>query len=152
MAGYKTYRGNQVEGTGPLGLILLTYDSLHKSLLRARRAIEAGDLAAEADHSGRSLEALIELTSSLDMEKGGEVAVNLSRLYTYMNKRLTDGMCSCSTAAIDEVIDLTQSLREGWQQMELAQKREEVRKRGNSQPIKAPKSYSNSSKLAAYAG
>jgi len=121
MTGYKAYQGYQVDGSSPLGLVLLSYEALYKSLGRVRRAIEAGDLAAEADHTGRAMEAIIELASSLDMEKGGEVASSLASLYTYMMKRLGEGMCSCSTEAVDEVIRLVQTLRDGWQQLDRQQ-------------------------------
>jgi len=121
MTGYKAYQEYQVDGSSSLGLVLLSYEALYKSLGRVRRAIEAGDLAVEADHTGRALEAIIELACSLDMEKGGKVAVSLASLYAYMMKRLGEGMCSCSTEAVDEVISLVQTLREGWQQLEQQQ-------------------------------
>jgi len=121
MTGYKAYQGYQVDGSSPLGLVLLSYEALYKSLGRVHRAIEAGDLAAEADHTGRAMEAIIELASSLDMERGGEVADSLASLYAYMMKRLSKGMCSCSTEAVDEVIRLVQTLREGWQQLDRQQ-------------------------------
>jgi len=117
MNGYKAqaYRGNQINTAGPLGLILLSYDALYKSLGRAAHAIDGGDLAAEADHTARALEAIIELSESLNFEVGGEVAQDLSVLYAYMMKRLTDGMCTCSPAAIEEVMGLVLTLREGWE-------------------------------------
>jgi len=114
MSAFQAYRGNQINTAGPLGLILLSYDALYKSLGRAVHAIHGGDLSAEADHSARALEALIELSSSLDMEAGGEVAEDLSVLYAYMMKRITDGMCTCSTEAAEEVMQLVLTLREGW--------------------------------------
>ncbi len=124
MTGYRAYQGNQVEGSGPLGLVLLTYEALYKSLAHAYRAVEGGDLAAEVDHTGRALEALIELSTSLNAEKGGEVTKNLGALYAYMIKRLSEGMCSCSTGHIKEVMQLVQTLREGWQQLARDQKGE----------------------------
>jgi len=114
MSAYQAYRGNQINTAGPLGLILLSYDALYQSLGRAVHAIHGGDLAAEADHSARALEALIELSSSLNMEDGGEISQDLSVLYAYMMKRVTDGMCTCSTDAAEEVMALVLTLREGW--------------------------------------
>ncbi|MDQ6998653.1 MAG: flagellar export chaperone FliS [Mariprofundus sp.] len=114
MVGYKTYQNNQVEGAGPLGLVLLTYEALYKSLGQTRLAIHAGDLEAEARHTSRSMEALIELSSSLNMEAGGQVSQGLSSLYAYMMNQLTGGLCSCSTDHVDEVMLLVQELREGW--------------------------------------
>lgn len=115
MTGYKAYQGNQVEGSGPLGLVLLSYEALYKSLGHARRAIEAGDLTAEVDHTGRAMEAIIELSTSLDSQNGGNIATSLASLYAYMMRRLNEGMCSCSSAAVEEVAALVQTLREGWQ-------------------------------------
>jgi len=115
MGGYKAYQGNQVNTSSPLGLIILSYDALYKALARAEHAIEGGDLAAEADHTGRSLEALIELSSSLNIELGGDVAYDLASLYAYMMRRLSEGMCSCSTDAVVEVMQLVLTLREGWE-------------------------------------
>jgi len=123
MTGYKAYQGNQVEGSGPLGLVLLTYEALYKSLAQAKRAIEHGDLAAEGEYVGRALEALVELSSSLNMEEGGEVAKNLASLYIYMTERLSNNMCSDSSQHIEEVMHLVETLREGWQQLARDQKK-----------------------------
>ena len=115
MGGYKAYQGNQVNTASPLGLIILSHDALYKALGRAQHAIEGGDLAAEADHTGRAVEALIELSSSLNIELGGDVAYDLASLYAYMMRRLNEGMCSCSTDAVVEVMQLVLTLREGWE-------------------------------------
>jgi len=122
MTGYKAYQGYQVIGSSQLGLVVLSYEALYKSLARVRHAIDAGDLAAEADHTGRAMEAIIELATSLDMKKGGKIAASLAALYAYMFKQLSENMCTCSTGAVDEVMQLAQVLREGWQQLERQQK------------------------------
>jgi len=115
MTGYQKYRGVQVEGASPLELILLTYDVLIKSLLRAKLAGEEKNWAAEADQLSRALEALMELSTSLDMENGGTVASSLGNLYAYMNRRILEGCTSDVGEAIDEVLPLANSLRESWQ-------------------------------------
>jgi len=117
MTRYQAYQGNQVEGAGPLGLVLLTYEALFKSLGRARVAILAGNMVAEAEHTGRAMEALIELSSSLNMEAGSDIAQSLASLYSYMMNCLSGGLCSSSTASVDEVMKLVQELREGWLQL-----------------------------------
>jgi len=144
MTGYKVYQGNQIEGTGPLGLVILTYDALNKSLGRARLGIESKDFAEEATHTARALEALIELSTSLNMEQGGEVATNLARLYSYMSSRLTDAMCSGSTTAVDEVMALASTLRDGWKTLQIQQQK--VR------PVTRPAARNAAPAMAAYAG
>jgi len=117
MTGYKVYQENRVEGASQLGLVHLSYEVLYKSLAHARLAIEAGDLAAEAEHTCRAMEAIAELATSLNMEMGGAVAKGLASLYAYMMKQLSGGMCTCSTEAVEEVMQLVHTLREGWQQL-----------------------------------
>jgi len=121
MTGYKAYQGNQVEGSGPLGLVLLSYEALYKSLGHAMRAIEAGDMAAEVDHTGRAIEAVVELSTSLDRANGGQIAASLASIYAYMIRRLNEGMCTCSPRAVQEVAGLVQTLREGWQGIQAQQ-------------------------------
>jgi len=125
MVGFQTYQENQVAGAGPLELVLLSYEALFKSLGRTRIAIMAGDMCAEAESTGKSMEALIELSSSLNMQEGGEVAENLAALYVYMMNRLTSGLCSKSTEHVDEVLTLIQELREGWMALSVQSNRPE---------------------------
>ncbi|GAB4356789.1 MAG: flagellar export chaperone FliS [Gammaproteobacteria bacterium] len=54
------------------------------------------------------------LAASLDMERGGEIAVNLAELYSYMLRKLTSVQMSGDVAGIDEVIDLVSELKAGW--------------------------------------
>jgi len=122
MSGYKAYQGKQIEGAGPLGLVLLSYDALYKSLGRAKLCIEAGDTAQEADHTARAMEAIIELSSSLNFEQGEDIAVNLANLYKYMMDKLAAGMCSGKVEHIVEVMGLVETLHAGWQQLNMEQK------------------------------
>jgi flagellar protein FliS len=122
MSGYKAYQGKQIEGSGPLGLVLLSYEALYKSLGRAQLAIEANEIALEADHTARAMEAIIELSSSLNFEAGQDISTNLANLYKYMMDKLVAGMCSGKTDHIEEVMKLVATLYEGWQQLEQQQK------------------------------
>jgi len=127
MTGYKKYQGNQVNGAGPLGLVLLTYDVVYKSLGRARMAVERGDFVFEGEQTVLALEALLELSTSLDMEAGADIAQDLSRLYQYMNERLVHHMCSKSVEGIDEVMALTETLRGAWKGLEDRQRQPAAR-------------------------
>lgn len=121
MKGYGAYQGIRVEGASPLGLVLLSHEALYRSLGMARRAIIEGDEPAEARHTARAMEAVIELATSLNLREGGQIAASLAALYAFMTKRLGEGMCSGSTTAVDEVMACVAILREGWQQLDAAQ-------------------------------
>jgi len=121
MNGYGAYQGIRVEGASPLGLVLLTHEALYRSLGMARQAILDGDNLAEAQHTSRAMEVIIELATSLNLQEGGSIAASLASLYAYMMKRLGEGMCTGSTISVDEVMNCVRILREGWQQLESGQ-------------------------------
>jgi len=115
MTGYRAYKGNEIESATPLQLVLLTYDALIRSLGMGRLAALEGDIAAECQNLSKASDALLELTGSLNHEVGGQMAANLAGLYTYMLRRLHEGLGSGNTDHIDEVLRLAQELRSGWE-------------------------------------
>ena len=131
MTVYKLYRGQKVEGATPIGLVLLVYEALVQSLMQARSAAENGDVELQVEQTSRAIQALLELMVSLDHENGGEIAGNLASLYAYMHRRLLEGQNDDVVAALDEVLNLAQTLREGW--MELSQMQTQDRPPENAQ-------------------
>lgn len=117
MTANRAYRSNQVQGAGPLGLVLLTYDALIRNLNYARDAAIAADYAAQADYSMQAVSALLELISSLDHEAGGQIASSLGSLYAYMYRRLMESQVNDTIDTLTEVMSLAATLREGWQQL-----------------------------------
>jgi len=113
----RAYRSHQVQGAGPLGLVLLTYDVLIRNLNFARDAAIAGDYAAQADYSMQAVSALLELISSLDHEAGGQIASSLGSLYAYMYRRLMESQMGDTIDTLAEVMSLAETLREGWQNL-----------------------------------
>jgi len=125
-----SYRKQQVEGATPLGLVLLTYEALIQSLAKTREAIESNDFETRFEQSTRAMRALLELISTLDHDEGGEIANNLTSMYTYMYGRLMEEQAGDLKGAVEEVLELAQTLRDGW--MELGQKLEHEEKRGDA--------------------
>ena len=55
-----------------------------------------------------------ELMSSLNMEKGGEVAKNLKSLYAFMFSQLIEANMNKESKPVVTVIGLLKELREAW--------------------------------------
>ncbi|WP_408955698.1 flagellar export chaperone FliS [Natroniella sp. ANB-PHB2] len=71
----------------------------------------------DANQKLNRVQAIInELSSTLDMENGGEIAENLNNLYEYMNRRLIQANIRKDTEIIEEVIGLLMDLKEGWEE------------------------------------
>ncbi len=112
--------------SSPGQLVVMMYDGVLKfvSIARAGCALPESDperLQMVQNGVGRSLAIIDELRSTLDMEKGGEYAENLERLYDYYSRRLLKAQISFDDAPLAEVEKLVGNLRDGWAQMLVAQ-------------------------------
>ena len=66
-------------------------------------------------HALRRVAAIIaECHSTLDLERGGAVAAELDRLYSYVSARLLDVTVKKDATAIDEIHKLLTPLRNAW--------------------------------------
>lgn len=112
--GVNSYKQTEVQSRTPLELVTMLYDGVLRFIGQAREGIERRDIAARQEALNRALAIISELQSTLNMELGGEVAVELDRLYEYANLRLLDAALKNDVAPIDEVRRIFEILRDGW--------------------------------------
>ncbi|MCB1136818.1 MAG: flagellar export chaperone FliS [Chlamydiia bacterium] len=113
----KFYKRKQIESATPGQLVVLLYEGAIEYLNRAERALgQEGNSRYEHFHNNliACQNILTELSVSLDMELGGEIAENLYRLYDYMNYRLVDANMEKDLKGLHEVKELLSTLREAW--------------------------------------
>ena len=79
--------------------------------------MQRGEQALKGEALGRAVRMIDGLRSCLDHDRGGEIAANLAALYEYMTRRLTEGNLRNDPRPLDEVADLLEEIRSGWQQM-----------------------------------
>ena len=109
------YRQSQIAATAPEKTVLMLYDGAIRFLKNAIREIdENNDIVAKANLIEKTLKILEYLQSCLDSDKGGEIAINLNKLYDYMSVRLTEANLKNDTAKMEEVLNLIRTIREGW--------------------------------------
>jgi flagellar protein FliS len=111
----QAYRQTEVQSRSPIELVVLLYDGALRFLSVARDGFERGDIPARRQATSRLLAIVSELQSTLDVERGGQVAVTLDDLYAYMTRRIVEATVSNSAAPLDDVRRLLETLREGWQ-------------------------------------
>ncbi|MCC7416262.1 MAG: flagellar export chaperone FliS [Acidobacteria bacterium] len=112
--GLERYRQTQVQSRTPLELVVMLYDGALQFLGTARDAIARSDVAARREAINRALAVVSELQNTLDLERGGDLAVALDRLYSYVNARLLDAAALNDTAPVDEARRVLAILRDGW--------------------------------------
>lgn len=124
--------GNQQEGYGlyqdsdlaiqaaaatPHQLVLMLFSGLMDELVRAKSHIVAKRYERKVQSINKCIDILNALTSALDYEKGGDLALSLANLYDYCVYRLYDASHKLSVEYIDEVEAILNNLREGWEEM-----------------------------------
>jgi flagellar secretion chaperone FliS len=108
------YNQVQVTSVDPKRLLLLVLDGGLRFLRQARGALAADDLAGFCVALGRAQAIVAELQATLDMERGGEIAVQLNRLYDFMLVRLTDANASRNVRDLDDVLRVFDTVASGF--------------------------------------
>lgn len=114
----RLYRQTITRSSTSLGLVLVLYDLAIDSLHRASRALAAGAIEERTKELNRVLGALGELQSSLDFERGGEVAKRLQQFYTLMRGMVLEAQVSRSNATLAKVLKHIELVRSAWIEVE----------------------------------
>lgn len=103
-----------VEAADPHRLVSLLYDGLSEALSASRGAIERGDVSAKTKEICKAAGIVDALRSSLNMDRGGEMAVNLDRLYEFMSQQITQANLHDDVSAVEATLELAETLRGAW--------------------------------------
>lgn len=111
------YRKAEVNTSDRVKVISLLYDGAINFIKVARKRIELGDIAGKGLYIGKASSVVGELLSSLNMEEGGEIAKNLSRLYDFVMDRLINANMKNDEKALDEAEKVLDVLRSAWKDL-----------------------------------
>jgi flagellar protein FliS len=112
---YQVYRQTQTQTAAPGELVLLLYRGAVRFLTAAIDAIEARNIAEAHDKLVKAQAIVSNLLESLDVERGGDVARNLSALYEYMLRRLLEANIRKDAQPAREVQVLLRELLPAWE-------------------------------------
>jgi flagellar protein FliS len=113
--GHERYLETAVETASPARLIVMLYDGAIRFINEATYAMQQRDYETQNAKLQRAQKILAELISSLDFDKGGEVAENLFRLYAYMYNQLVEANINDDAARLEHVVGLLCEIREAWE-------------------------------------
>jgi flagellar protein FliS len=109
------YQKTAVNTADPGKLVVMLYDGAVKYLLNAIDGIKEKDVEKKCNNVNRAYDIIQELQFALDMEQGGEIALNLYRLYQFMMTHLIKAKINKDgITMIQEVIDMMRKLNEAW--------------------------------------
>ncbi len=109
------YVDNEVLNVEPLELVCLLYSKAIEKLHQARDHLAADRLPERGEAIGLAMEIVVELKGSLN-EEGGEIAVNLARLYDYLIEKLAEAHAEQKMESLNESLRLLSTLHEGWKE------------------------------------
>lgn len=111
------YRKTEVETAGKLDLVIMCYDKAIQSLRQARTFYEEKAYEQKGRSLQRALDILNELRSSLDLERGGDIAKNLDALYGYLTTSLVQGDLRGNLKVFDEGVRILSGLKGAWERI-----------------------------------
>ena len=104
-----------VEGASPHRVVCLLFEALMQSLYAARGCIARGDVEGKGNALSKAVRILDEgLKMSLDIESGGDLALNLRGVYNYSILKLTTANLKNDAALVDEVVQLIAPVFDAW--------------------------------------
>ena len=108
-----------VAASSPHRLILMLYDGALAAIQDAGVHLAQGRIAAKGEAVSKAI-SIIEtgLKGSLDVERGGAIAAQLSDLYDYMSRRLLLSSMRNDAQGFAEVAGLLRELRGAWSGIE----------------------------------
>lgn len=101
----------------PHRLVQMLMEGALDKVATAKGCIERNDLEGKSRQITWAMSIINGLRTSLDLEAGGEIAVNLDDLYDYMVRRLIDASAQNDADALTEVIDLMLEIKGAWDAM-----------------------------------
>ena len=103
-----------VEGADPHNLVHILFTHMLLSMELAREALERKDYAEKSEHFTKALTIVHVLATSLDFERGGEVAQSLERVYVWARKQLLEASFKNNMDALNEVHAAITEISDAW--------------------------------------
>lgn len=118
---WQSYRQVATTTAPPGTLVLMLYDGalrfLHQALLGFQKDDPIEFNQTINNNLVRAQEILRELNYALDLQRGGELAATLRRLYDYMDEQLQESNRHKQDGGVHEVIGRLTVLRNSWAEM-----------------------------------
>lgn len=115
-----SYREMAVQGASPLQLVIHLYEQAIEDVRRAIIAMEKGDIEARTKAINHAVKVIGHLQGTLDMARGGEVAVNLNRFYNTVRSGLLDAQFKQSVRILEQQVSQLMLVHEAWLEVQRA--------------------------------
>ncbi|MFW5736198.1 MAG: flagellar export chaperone FliS [Halanaerobium sp.] len=104
------YKQMQIKTASPGKLLLMLYQGAVKFMKLAKKNIKEGKIEESHNNIIKAQNIILELQSTLNKEQGGEIALQLERLYDFIYRELIKANLNKNTRHLDNVIPLVEEL------------------------------------------
>ena len=111
-----------VMGASSHGLVALLFEEFDSSLQAAEFYADQDDVASMRQKIGKASKILGGLQASIDVDKGGEIAANLTELYRFCIRELLNANINADKKIIRSVRNLIAPIQQAWNDMPEAYK------------------------------
>ncbi len=113
----KSYQKTNIETADTLKLVILCYDAAINDLQEAKKLHEARSMDAAYEKIRHVQDIVTELLVGLDYERGGDISINLSRLYNFILRQLIGINSKQDTSMYDHLSKILIDLKDAWVQI-----------------------------------
>lgn len=103
-----------VEHASPHQLTAMLFDGALSRIASARGHMDRNEIAPKGECVSKAIDIIEGLRTSLDHQRGGELATNLEALYDYMVRRLMQANAQNDPRGLDEVSNLLRQIKDAW--------------------------------------
>lgn len=108
---------SRIDNASPYELIDMLLQGAKTRISSAIFCIERGQIKEKCDHISKAISILDGLRSSLDHDRGGEIATNLESLYDYAQRLLVQANLHNEIDKLEESHKLINTIHDAWIEM-----------------------------------
>jgi len=98
-----------------LKVVLMMYDGSIDYLNKAIEFADVGDTKTKNVYTHMANDIIIELDKAVDLASGGDISLNLKKLYSFMNRHLIQAVQNENIQGLKNVKRILSDLRDSWQ-------------------------------------
>jgi flagellar protein FliS len=131
---FNQYKQNQTKTASPEQILIMLYDGAIRFTRQAIEGVENAKPAQKLEGISRAMAIIVEFSSSLDRNIGGQIAEDLDALYFFMTRQLTEARKDNDVEKLRVVEGLLVDLRETWMQAVEIKRKEEAGTQAQAAP------------------
>lgn len=108
------HAASSLAGARGAQLTQMLFDGLVDALVALRGHIVHQSIPAKAAQVAKAQRIVTGLQSTLDFDRGGDIARNLDELYSYVSRRLVHVHAYNDLEVLDELTGLARDIRDAW--------------------------------------